>query len=137
MDLPGYDAAVRFFYPTEPCLLVEVRRLEVAEGKAGHILCLGHGQLGLLQLLHHYFTMNCEFFRCLWFFKGRAMRQEHSSFCNSGITQPAGEMVECVPIARIQLEHLEYVDGSDDGGRSRAYRVKETTIIIVCEDWLM
>ena len=65
------------------------------------------------------------------------MRQNHSNFCNSGVTHPVGEVVECVPIARIQLDHLDYVEGSGDDGRSRVYRVRETTTIIVREDWLM
>ena len=48
------------------------------------------------------------------------MRQNHSSFCNSGVTHPAGEVVEGVPIARIQLEHLEYVEGSEESAVFRA-----------------
>ena len=137
VNLPDYDAAVQALFPAEPALRVEVRKMEFAEGNAGQILSLGHHQIGLLKVLHHWFTMNSDFFGWLWMFRGRAMRQNHSNFCNSGVTHPVGEVVECVPIARIQLDHLDYVEGSGDDGRSRVYCVRETTTIIVREDWLM
>ena len=111
--------------------------MEFAEGVAGQILSFGHHSVDLMQMLHHFFMMSSDFFGYLWMFKGSAARENHSDFCNSGVAHPAGEIVECVPIARIQLDLLDYVEGSGDGNRSRVYRVRETTTIVVREDWLM
>lgn len=67
-------------------------------------------------------------------FKGRALREKHTSFCNSGVNHPAGEVVECTPIARVQLDVLDYAEGSGGDDRSNMYRVKESTTIIIRKD---
>ena len=67
-------------------------------------------------------------------FKGRAAREKHTKFCNYGVNHPAGEVVECTPITRVQLDVLDFVEGSGGDDRSSMYRVKESTTIIIRED---
>ena len=70
----------------EPEFRVETKKMEFADGVTGHLLSIGHHNVGLLQLIHHWFLMNAEYFVNYGFSRILILQSSSSSLSTSTST---------------------------------------------------